>query len=346
MAESPFGAKIRKRELGKYLRLNPIGNASDAWRHIYKLLLSVDRRTRLAHVYDSNHMQRGGNFYDRAVRFTDLLCGLWGITKNDLSTEIDFMFKGCVEEYLKQRQMKAKKLEAAPEVETPEELEEVETEFKLDVRKILETELGISDPPLQRVVEAINQNAEHYFTIEKKRQNVRGEGFEDTLELLLHRVAQMPASRVLIRARASELPGMRPELASSRKQKSKIPKPDLAIVGPSNDHTLWWITAKWSLRQDRLDQFGQEWAYYQTHRMQAQQVDFVLLTNEMDIARLRDVLSPPAGGGGFHFSRVYHMNVELLRATQEARFDELELYVKDDRLFSLSDFLVHAHQLA
>lgn len=134
------------RELGKYLRLNPIGNASDAWRHIYKLLLSVDRRTRLAHVYDSNHMQRGGNFYDRAVRFTDLLCGLWGITKNDLSTEIDFMFKGCVEEYLKQRQMKAKKLEAAPEVETPEELEEVETEFKLDVRKILETELGISDP--------------------------------------------------------------------------------------------------------------------------------------------------------------------------------------------------------
>ena len=67
MAESIYGKKNRLRALNNYLKTAGPLNASNAWLHVYRLLLSVDRRTRLAHIYDANHMQPGWQFHDRAV---------------------------------------------------------------------------------------------------------------------------------------------------------------------------------------------------------------------------------------------------------------------------------------
>ena len=82
---SPFGRETRLAALDEYLSQCGAVTAENAWEHMYRLLLSIDRRTRLAHVYDGSHMQKGGNFHSRAVRFTELLCQHWG------SNRIDFI---------------------------------------------------------------------------------------------------------------------------------------------------------------------------------------------------------------------------------------------------------------
>ena len=45
------------------------------------------------------HMQPGGAWYQRAIKFTELLCARWAISPNDLPSHVDFMFQHCVREY-------------------------------------------------------------------------------------------------------------------------------------------------------------------------------------------------------------------------------------------------------
>jgi len=347
--DSPFGVKARRRALTRYFQGKEL-RPDNAWEHVYRLLLSVERRTRLAHVYDANHMQPGGNFHARAFRFTSLLCKRWGIRQKELPEHVDFMFQRCVEGYL------AEKAEAATaaaqqaiaavldEADGDEGEEETKSEFLVDIAGLLSDRLGTHDPnALADLAIEIERRAEHYFTIERKRQNVRGEGFEDTLEWLLLRMTGLSADQVRVRQRASDLPGFKPELRTEGKSRDKIPKPDVALTTPDGTITLWLVTAKWSLRQDRLDQFGQEAAYYKANTIQGQSIDFVLITNEMDVARLRDVLTPPEGPGGFHFQRVYHLNCDLLIETHGDKF-KLDSFRESGRLLSMEDFFAHAAQ--
>lgn len=327
--KSPFGQKTRARGIAQYMaKAGPI-TIENAWEHVYRLLLSIDRRTRLAHVMDSNHMQPGGSWHERAARFTSLLCEAWGVEQRKLNDEVDYLFQFCVKEYLKLRQT----------AEVKDALEEVESEFMSEISEMIGTRIGgLERAVVSALVRDIDRSAEHYFTIERKRQNVRGEGFEDIQHGLLLNLLKIPEEQVLLRVRADKLPGFQPKLASAKKSRLKVPKPDLGLISADRKLTRWIVTSKWSLRQDRLDQFGQEAAYYKEKKVQAPGVDFVLVTNEMDIARLRDVLSPPPGAGGFHFHRVYHINCDLLARTHDSKFKELELYA-GDRLFSFSDFL-------
>jgi hypothetical protein len=346
--DSPFGGPVRKRALARYFATAGELTAANAWEHVYRLLLSIDRRTQLAHVMDSNHMQPGGAFYSRAVRFTDLLCERWEVTRDELPDHVDVMFKACVAEYLaKKSRPVARAVQQTIEQLVDagggsQEVEEEVSEFLLDIAELLATKLGITKTPeLMDLVGEIERRAEHYFTIEKKRQNVRGEGFEDTLEWMLLESAGVPRGQLVVRTEANLLPGFKKPLKTGKK-KDKVPKPDLAITSPSKDLTLWIITAKWSLRQDRLDTFGQEAAYYRDHKIQTPKLDFVLVTNEMDVARLRAVLSPPEGGGGFHFDRVYHVQRDLLEEVQGDKFEDLALYKAEERLLSLEDLITHA----
>jgi hypothetical protein len=332
--DNPFGEAVRQRALVEYMSGAGEVTPENAWLHVYRLLLSIDRRTKLAHVYDANHMQPGGTFHSRAQRFTDLLCAEFGVSRNALATEIDRMFQACVAVYRAQKPVPSHDEDAISDEEA--------SSFVADVSALLVERLGVAEERASYVATEIEHKAEDYFTIGQKRQNVRGEGFEDALAWLLRHVARVPDAQLRVRARANALPGFKPELPSPGKKRDKVPKPDLAIVAREGHATLWIITAKWSLRQDRLDQFGQEFAYYRAHQMQQAQVDLALVTNEMDVARLRDVLAPPPGGGGFHFHRVYHVNAELLEQTHEGRFDPLRVYRNEARLLSLRDLLVHA----
>jgi hypothetical protein len=254
------------------------------------------------------------------------------------------MFRTCVAEYLAQKKSRAAAASQQGADDPAVEAEaEVISEFVTDVEQLLIARLSLpSSPTVWALAKEIGDEAEYFFTIEKKRQNVRGEGFEDTLQWLILQVAGVPTHQLRVRTRADALPGFKPPLNPTGKDRDKVPKPDLAVISHDKRLTLWLITAKWSLRQDRLDQFGQECAYYQGHRVQPTDVDFVLVTNEMDLARLRGVLNPPPGTGSFHFSRVYHLNLALVEHIHGPNFQtELGVYKQDKRLLSLSDLLEH-----
>lgn len=341
-SDSPFGKGTRLKALAAYMETATYARAitaDDAWVHVYKLLLSMDRRARLAHVYDSNHMQKGGVWYQRAKAFTEILCKRWGIAASALPDQIDVMFKHCVKEYV------ALKEEEEEDPGATEAADAV-TEFALDVRDVLSRKLGAkAGAALDEAIVEIERSAEYYFEMERKRQNVRGEGFEDALEYLFEKVSGVPRAQLKVRTRTTELPGFKldPPLPKGRK-KPKVPKPDIALLSPDNSLTRWIVTAKWSLRQDRLDQFGQEAAYYRDNRIQSSRIEFVFVTNEMDLARLRDVLDSTPDGGGFHFDRVYHLNLELVEETHgtEAFKKDLAVYRAEGRLLSLKDLLEHA----
>jgi hypothetical protein len=343
--ESPFGGPTRKRALEAYFANAGPVTAENAWEHVYRLLLSIDRRTQLAHVYDSNHMQVGGMWHDRVQRFTDLLCQHWHIPVRDLPEHVDFMFQACVREYLS-RKSAAAKAAAAKAIELlveqaggTEEAEDEISGFLMEVTDLLVEGLKLErTADLARVVKEIGEKAEHYYTIEKKRQNVRGEGFEDTLERFLLRVSKVPRAQLVVRSKATDLPGFRKAMTTAGTRDDKVPKPDLAILTKSGELTHTIITVKWSLRQDRLDQFAQEARYYRDNKTQSAKCDLVFVTNEMDLARLRAVLHK---SGGFDFERVYHVNARLLEQMHGAKFD-LHAYKQEGRLVSLEDLIKHA----
>jgi len=116
-------------------------------------------------------------------------------------------------------------------------------------------------------------------------------------------VADLPGFR-----KAAPVPGLhgRPE---------RLPKPDIAIIDET--HTGAIVTAKWSMRQDRETQFTREYSAYSRMKLQTQDIDFFLLTNEFDVARLDNVArAQPGNVGGYLFHTIYHVNADLLRETQ------------------------------
>jgi len=75
-------------------------------------------------------------------------------------------------------------------------------------------------------------------------------------------------------------------------------------VDPHITHLI--TTAKWSIRQDRETQFQSEYSSYQRNKSQDTELRFALITNEFDLARLRNVLNAmPGGTGGYIFHDVY-----------------------------------------
>ena len=101
-------------------------------------------------------------------------------------------------------------------------------------------------------------------------------------------------------------------------------------------------TAKWSMRQDRETQFQSEYYSFQKNLTQNTELTYALITNEFDIARLKNVVKaePDRDRGGYIFHNVYHICLPLLRETHGDRFKEIEPWVGTGKLQSLNDFLV------
>src|SRR5260370_24899340 len=139
---NPFGEQTRRRVLEEYFAHAAEVTPQNAWEHVYRCLLWMDQPTGLAHIYDANHMQPGGNFHGRAVRFTDALCEKWNISHKDLPAQIDHLFKGCVDAW---------RSAGGPRVDP-----EIESELVLEIQKIINEE-GVPSgkaPALARRTEA------------------------------------------------------------------------------------------------------------------------------------------------------------------------------------------------
>jgi hypothetical protein len=298
--------------------------AENAWQHVYHCLLWINLGTGLAHVYDSNHMQPGGNFYNRAVRFTEELCKRWSIEQPQLAGEIDHLFRGCVLEWKRTRQ----------ETIDPE----LETELLTSI-EILLREKGLAAEQAHELGREIEGLSREFFTIGNKRKNALGEGFEDLLYLLLQRVSRVPANRIALRTAVSNLPCFRrtpPRASGGRPERQ--PHPDIALVEENITHVI--TSAKWSMRQDRETQFQAEYTAYQMNKTQPTELRFALITNEFDVARLNNVARAiPGGAGGYIFHNIYHINPELLIQTQGDRIGQVAHWIGAGKILSLGDFL-------
>lgn len=346
---SPFGRAVRMEILKDYFTEAGPVTPDNAWEHVYRCLLWMNEAAGLAHIYDSNHMQPGGVFHSRALRFTDALCKHWNVDRAALARVIDVLFRGCVAE-LQRRQsignnggppMQDKAEPTAGGGDITGEDADIEAELESELIGQIAAELtaaGLSGAVAEPLAQRIEASARHFFTIGNKRKNALGEGFEDLLELLLVQAAEIPVDRIKTRTPVSKMPGFRKALPRKKGSKApREPRPDIAIVQEDITHVI--ATAKWSIRQDRETQLASEYQAFQMNKVQSTELQYFLITNEFDLARLRNMCKAiPGGTGGYVLHTVYHVCLPLLRQTHGERFN-LEGYVDTGRLASLSDFL-------
>lgn len=316
LASSPFGAKNRARLIGEYFTLleNRHPAPEDAWKHVYRLLLWVDQTTGLTHCYESDKCQPGKPWYARSLAFHDWMSSAFGASPGELSKVIDWLFSRAAEELaayvlsVAERRIKRAKAQRKPYegrgFPKPGDDPELVEIIREELGAYFGTEPSTED--WARVVERIRQ----YLSLDNKRKNLVGEGFEDVIAEIIRRVVPGTDIEVWTRRALSDLPGF-----SSKRKGDKPNKVDVAILrGPAR--TL--VTAKWSVRADREKQFTTDFADYVTAESAGRPFRYVFVTNEFDPARLMracDLLSTNV----YMFDHVVHINTGALEAVYAAQ---------------------------
>src|SRR5205809_5095055 len=93
-----FGAENRARLLERYFEQAGSVNVANAWQHVYRLLLWIDRTTALAHCYESDKAQPGRPWYARSLAFHDWVSTELRVTPAALAEEIDWLFREAVKD--------------------------------------------------------------------------------------------------------------------------------------------------------------------------------------------------------------------------------------------------------
>jgi hypothetical protein len=93
-----FGAENRSRLLDRYFEQAERVTAANAWQHVYRLLLWIDRTTALAHCYESDKAQPGRPWYARSLAFHDWVSTELGVSPAALAEEIDWLFREAVKD--------------------------------------------------------------------------------------------------------------------------------------------------------------------------------------------------------------------------------------------------------
>ena len=330
-----FGADNRQRLLREYLSgIAPI-SPDIAWKHVYRLLLWIDSTTSLAHCYESDKSQPGRPWYERSLRFHAWVAEALGSAPEDLRSEIDWLFKHAsrdlaagtsAERHERARNQRAR-TPGMPEPGRDPELENI----------ILDALAAwLQEPPPPDEMWALTERIHRHTRLENKRKNLVGEGFEDVLAVLIR---LLPASTVrLVRTRCPlhDIPGF---YEPRGREKPRIV--DLAIVRRPEDRRSL-ITAKWSIRADREEQFVSDCASYVHLERAGESFDYVLITNEFDPARLVAAAERQREGNPL-FTDVVHVSTGALRAVYGdgagRSFARALAHVDSGRVVSLADWL-------
>ena len=91
-----FGADNRARLLTRYFNDAGEVTTSNAWQHVYRLLLWIDRTTALAHCYESDKAQPGRAWYARSLAFHSWISTALNISPATLGSHIDWLFREAV----------------------------------------------------------------------------------------------------------------------------------------------------------------------------------------------------------------------------------------------------------
>jgi hypothetical protein len=316
-----FGAENRARLINEYFSKQPneCVTASQAWAHVYKLLLWADRTTGLGHCYESDKSQPGKRWYARSLAFHDWVSTALGTAPNELAEHIDWLFLKAAEDLAAHVLKSAAKVAAKADDQRkpyqgrgfPKPGEDPE------LVAIIKDELGdhLARDPSPELWNRIVQRVRQYLSLENKRKNLVGEGFEDVIAQVIQRTCGSPGMRVFARRPLHELPGF-----NRARTGDKLNKVDVAVIRPPSRIL---VTAKWSVRADREKQFITDFTDYVNAESDREPFEYVFVTNEFDPARLMRACEQLVGNA-FMFTRVVHINTDAIRATYGLTGDSRE----------------------
>lgn len=301
-----FGAENRERLLLRYFGEAGAVTPASAWEHTYRLLLWIDRTTGLAHCYESDKCQPGRPWYARSLAFHDWVASALGLSAAALADEIDWLFKAATGDLIAAAvkrqaiQEQAATAQRAAYTDKGMPLPGEDPELESIILDALRPHL--TSEPDADVLRRLTQRVQLHIGQENKRKNLVGEGFEDTVAQLLHRIPGVK-DRYDIRTRPMlhQLPGFHPP-----RGREKPRQVDLALVHrESGDRTL--VSCKWSVRSDREEQFGNDFRSYSQLEAYGADFAYVLVTNEFDPARLAAAADMRRENGRL-FDAVVHVN--------------------------------------
>jgi len=309
--KAAFGAENRARLINQYFQNVDDVSAANAWKHVYKLLLWIDRTTGLAHCYESDKCQPGKHWYPRSLAFHAWVSNELGMTNVNLSESLDWLFNKAtldLSRYIlhsQERVIKKAKQQMLPFADQSFPAPGEDPELIHIINDVLHPFFSAS-PPDDAWIQLVQRVRQH-VTLENKRKNLVGEGFEDVLAITLGKVLSSSRWRISPRIALQEIPGF-----TNERKGEKVNKVDVvAISGDATRRIL--ITVKWSVRADREKQFPAEFGSYVNAKSDMNPFDYVLVTNEFDPARLLRACQLTAANH-FMFTDVVHICPEGLRA--------------------------------
>jgi hypothetical protein len=299
------------------------------------LLLWVDRTTALAHCCESDKAQPGRAWYGRSLAFHDWVSHALEVTPAKLGESIDWLFREAVKD-LASRAL-ASRTAAYQEQRVPYEgrgfPEPGEDPELVGIVKEVIGPWMAAEPP-EEELRTLTRRIYAYVTQDNKRKNLVGEGFEDVIAAVIRRLPL--SSRIEIRNRSllHDLPGFH---APPSSEKSK--RVDLALLWEGR-RTL--VSAKWSIRADREEQFHSDFEAYARLESAGQDFDYTLITNEFDAARLKAACERRRQNAPL-FTRVVHINPDaVLAAYSDAgrgSAGAVRTHVESGRLMNLQTWL-------
>lgn len=339
VVKAAFGAANRQKLITNFFAADSSEcvKTDVAWKHVYELLLWIDQTTGLAHCYESDKCQPGKNWYARSLAFHGWLSSAFDTEPDKLAERLDWLFMRAAKDLAAEVLHKAERLAAAAEKQRkkyegrrfPQPGED--PELVSIVRDILGDNLA---EPTGDQWKLLVQRIRQYLTLENKRKNLLGEGFEDVLAKIVETYCVGSGLEIRTRGTLQDLPGF-----SNVKKGEKHNKVDLAIVGPERRIL---VTAKWSVRADREKQFVVDFTDYLAAESYNQPFEYVFVTNEFDPARLKRACERLASNS-YLFRHVVHINTDALRATYgdkpEATMRDVLGCIDSGRLVSLEQWL-------
>jgi hypothetical protein len=346
-AARAFGEENRARLLDEYFEGVSQLDPTDAWKHVYRLLLWIDRTTGLVHCYESDKCQPGRPWYARSLAFHAWLAALTGVAADALGEHIDLLFRRATADLATAAAARRGQRDAAAaaqrapyaDLNLPRPGEDPE------LQKIIASALGpyLTVEPPQEVLRALTERIQAHIGQENKRKNLVGEGFEDTLAVLLRRTADVAeTNQIFVRPWLHDLPGFhRPRGVE------KARKVDLALVARSGTRHRTLVSCKWSVRSDREEQFASDFRSYIELEAAGEDFAYVLVTNEFDPARLVAACDARRQNG-LLFTDVVHVNPDGLIAAYSSAAGRVRdaggqaralQRIKSGRLASLSGWI-------
>ena len=330
-----FGADNRARLLARYFAATGSVTMTDAWHHVYHLLLWIDRTIGLAHCYESDKAQPGRIWYARSLAFHTWVSGALSTTPSHLGESIDWLFREAVKD-LAGRALTARTDAYVQQRASYEGLGLPEPGEDPELVGIIREVLGKywQSEPSEDDLRILTRRISVYMTQENKRRNIVGEGFEDVLAAVLR---QLPSSDRLVvynRSLLHALPGFHAPPPGE-----KVKRVDLALI--RQDHRTL-VSAKWSVRADREEQFRSDFEAYARLEAAGRDFDYVLITNEFDAARLKAACESRRQNA-LLFTHVVHINpIAVLAAygsSDRGSANVVRAHMESGRLMSLQTWL-------